>query len=249
MKIVINPDYEELRSWLETLPSIFENQGITIHQQRNTVKVFSLEKNSLLLNVKRFKQPHIFNRLIYTFFRKSKACRSYLNTQRIAAKGFNTATEIACIEIKHGGLFADSYFVSLQIENVRPLRDLYKGPLKGNELLIEDFALYTFALHKAGIYHLDYSPGNVLFRHADEDTVFYLLDLNRMKFKSVSIKDGCRSFQRMFDDYDILYMISRIYGTKRDLSPRECNRFVNLVMKFKNRYVQHRERKNRRKKL
>lgn len=39
------------------------------------------------------------------------------------------------------------------------MRELYFGPLTGNEDLLRAFARYTAALHEAGICHQDYSPG------------------------------------------------------------------------------------------
>lgn len=42
------------------------------------------------------------------------------------------------------------------------------------------FAEFTARLHEAGILHLDYSPGNILYDKIGEEYHFSLVDINRM---------------------------------------------------------------------
>ncbi|MDR2914170.1 MAG: hypothetical protein LBV74_04970 [Tannerella sp.] len=202
MKIVINSKYEYLRDWVEKITFHFDNGGEILHNKRNIIKVFSLE-NGISINVKKFHKPHFFNRIIYTFFRKSKAFRSYCNTLYIAGKGFDTAESIAYVEVYEKGLLSDSYYISLHCRGVKEMREYYWGPLAGNEGLIDAFAHYSAALHDAGIYHLDYSPGNVLIRDDAGKYTFILVDVNRMKFMAVSSDRGYRNFARLFENDDI----------------------------------------------
>lgn len=44
------------------------------------------------------------------------------------------------------------------------------------------FAEFTARLHEAGILHLDYSPGNILYDKIGEEYHFSLVDINRMHF-------------------------------------------------------------------
>lgn len=246
MKIVIHSTYEYLRGWIENLPNSFGDGGEVIQDNRNIIKVFSPEKG-ITVNVKRFKKPFLINRIVYTFFRKSKARRSYYNTLQIAEKGFETAESIAYIEIKKGGLLSDSFYISLQCNQVKEMREYYWGPLSGNEKLIDAFAHYSAALHDAGIYHLDYSPGNILIRDDAERFTFILVDVNRMKFMPVSIDKGCRNFARLFDNDEIYRRIAETYSQSRILV-FDKEEAIRLIMKYKNQFLRKDARKEKMKK-
>jgi serine/threonine protein kinase len=235
MKTVINPRYEYLHDWIENMPFLFEKEGEIIYKKRNTIKMFLLD-NRLIINVKRFHKPHFFNRILYTFFIKSKAFRSYCHTLRIFEKGFDAAEAVAYMEINEGGLLSDSYYISLQCRNVREIREYYAGPLAGNETLIDAFARYSAALHDAGIYHLDYSPGNILIRNdsVSGEYSFILVDVNRMKFMSVGTEKGCKNFARLFGNDDINKRIGVVYSqSRKNIFDKE--KAIRLILKYKNR--------------
>lgn len=238
MKVVINSKYEYLRDWIEQMPVNFDRGGEVIQDDRNIIKILSLD-NGLKVNVKRFKKPHLINRIAYTFFRKSKAFRSYYNALRIAEKGFETAESIAYIEIKEGGLLSDSYYISLQCSGVIEVREYCHGPLSGNERVIDAFAKYTAALHDAGIFHIDYSPGNILIRENDGKYAFILVDLNRMKFMHVSNEDGCRNLARLFTVDEINIYVVGIYAQSRK-QPFSKEEAVRLLMYYRNQFL-HKE--------
>jgi serine/threonine protein kinase len=245
MNVIINPGYDYLREWIEAIPVFFDKGGEIIYNKRNIIKVF-LSGNGLYINVKRFRKPRLFNRIMYTFFRKSKAFRAYYNALRISGKGFDTAESVACIEIKKGGLFSDSYYISLHCRHVREMREYYFGPLAGNENLIDAFARYSAALHDAGIYHLDYSPGNILIRDdwASGKYTFIPVDVNRMKFMSVSPDKGCKNFARLFGDDDIYKRIGVVYSQSRKKT-FDKEKAVRLILKYKNRFLKKKARKEK----
>lgn len=243
MKVVIHSTYEYLRDWIERIPDSFGDGGEIIQENRNVIKVFSLDIG-ITVNVKRFKKPHLINRIVYTFFRKSKASRSYYNTLRIAEKGFETADPIAYIEIKKNGLLSDSFYISLQCNPVKQMREYYWGPLSGNEKLIDAFARYSAALHDAGIYHLDYSSGNILIRDDAGKYTFILVDVNRMKFMPVNIDKGCRNFARLFDNDEIYRRIAETYSQSR-IPVFDKEEAIRLIMKYKNQFLQKNVRKEK----
>lgn len=247
MKIVVDPQYEYLREWIEHIPSFFEKDGQIIYKARNILKVFSVN-NGLDINVKRYKKPHFFNRVVYSFFRKTKASRSYYNTLRIAKKGFEAATAIAYIEIKEKGLFSDSYFVSIQCHNVEEIRGYCEGSIAGKEDLMSAFAKYSALLHDSGIYHLDYSPGNILFRTENGNYRFYLVDVNRMKFMPVGIDAGCRSFARLSRSDEICKYIGCIYAQSR-ITPFCEDEAIRLIIKYRDQFFRKKARMNSVKKI
>jgi Lipopolysaccharide kinase (Kdo/WaaP) family. len=247
MKIVINPEYDFLREWIEQVPSFFEDRGEILYKGRNLLKVFNTD-NGVVVNVKRYRTPAFFNRIVYSFFRKSKAARSYQNTLKIAEKGFETARAIAYIEIKQGGLLSHSFFISLQCIDVKEIRVCNSGPLLGNEKLIEAFTCYSASLHDAGIYHLDYSPGNILYREDAGKYTFTLVDLNRMKFMPVNYNAGCKSFSRLFIDDEIYKCIGNVYSGLRynTLGEDETTR---LMINYKNNFWKRKAHLKRLKKI
>jgi serine/threonine protein kinase len=244
MKIVINPKYERWSDWLEKIPFFFEQEGVIIHQQRNCIKVFSPDEGKTKVNIKKFHTPHLFNRIMYTFFRKSKAYRSYFNTLQIAKKGFDTAEAIAYIEIHEGGLLSGSYFISLQCLSMKEMREYYYGPLTGNEPLIDSFTRYSASLHDAGIYHLDYSPGNILFHQEGEKYNFILVDVNRMKFIPVSFRRGCRNFARLFGSDEIYERIAVIYSQSRKKRENQ-QEGIRFILNDKKRFLRRKAWKKR----
>lgn len=70
-KIILNPQYKSLYTFIETLPQNFNAGGEIVQDRRNTIKKFKV--NGLEINVKRYRVPIFINRIAYTFFRKSKA--------------------------------------------------------------------------------------------------------------------------------------------------------------------------------
>ena len=75
MKIIINPTYQHLTKFIESLPQIFEYQGNSIYKARNEIKTFVVDGTTI--NVKSYQKPILINRIAYTFFRKTKAERAY----------------------------------------------------------------------------------------------------------------------------------------------------------------------------
>ena len=112
MKVTINPKFEYLRSFIEKLPCSFDQEGKLIYSGRNQIKVFSA--GDLLINVKRYGVPSLFNRIIYSYFRPSKGFRAFTYPQMLLAKGFQTPHPVAYVEEESCGSIKHSYFVSIQ---------------------------------------------------------------------------------------------------------------------------------------
>ena len=189
MNIVIHPQYEYLTDFIHRLPAFFEKEGTTIYDGRNRIKVFQI--NGLLLNVKRFRKPILINRLIYSFLRAPKAKRSYEYALRLREKGIDTPEPIAYILCEEKGLLSWSYFISFQMpETYHTLYEAGQGPIEENSELFRALGTYTAHLHQKGIYHRDYSPGNILYHQEPDGIHFSLIDINRMSFGKVSLKQG-----------------------------------------------------------
>lgn len=219
--LILHPDYRFLETFVRSIPERFENEGETIYTGRNLIKVFDVE--GLKINVKRYKVPIYINRVVYTFLRKSKAYRAYSYADRLKHLGVDTPAPIASLCFNKRGLLHRCFFVSVQLEHTNTLYEAYKLPEDKRKALFTDLGRYTAQLHGKGIYHKDYSPGNILY---DEKNHFYLVDINRMQFdSSISLKKGCKNFARLWGKAnEILPPIAEGYARERGFDYEKCLR-------------------------
>ena len=74
MRVIVNPKYTHLQKQIEEIPKFFADEGKVVYDGRNILKRISLDNVDVV--VKSFKKPHIINRVVYSYFRQSKAARS-----------------------------------------------------------------------------------------------------------------------------------------------------------------------------
>ena len=223
MKLVINPDYAALTDFIRNLPENFDHEGVTIYKARNEIKV--IQAGNVQLNVKRYKVPHIINRFAYSYLREPKAVRAYQYAFRLLEKGIDTPVPVAYILFYEGGMLATSYFISLQMPG-DTLYNAGREPLAGNEALFTALGDYTAQLHQAGVYHRDFSPGNILYRKEDAGYHFSLLDINRMEFGSVSLKKGCENFARLWGSDKAIDLTVHQYAKSMHYDADQCLAFA-----------------------
>lgn len=179
IKAVINPEFEHLRKELLSIPETIAVCGTKIFQGRN--RIYRATIGGIDLTVKEFRVPSLANRIAYTFFRKGKARRSYDNAMALGKLGIGTPEPIAYIEERAGGLLRRSYYVCRYWEG-----DVVGGwehKMSDSGAMLESLARFTLTLHQKGVYHKDFSQGNILYRHdKDGGFEFVLVDINRMQF-------------------------------------------------------------------
>jgi serine/threonine protein kinase len=227
MKIQIHPSYQSLTPFIKLLPDRFDTDGEIIFKERNTLKKIRTDGQTLI--VKLFKTPHIINRIAYTFFRLSKAERSYKYALELIEKGITTPFPIAYITEKKGGLFSRSFYVSSYIDYSGLLRELAYHPLEEVKALAEAFAHFTAFLHDNEVFHIDYSPGNILYKKEEDQYRFCLVDLNRMKFEKVDINAGCFNLRRLWGEERTIAYIAAVYAKDRGFNEKEC---VDLSLRY-----------------
>lgn len=179
IKTVINPEFEHLRKELSSIPETIAVCGTKIFQGRN--RIYRATIGGIDLTVKEFRVPSLANRIAYTFFRKGKARRSYDNAMTLGKLGIGTPEPIAYIEERAGGLLRRSYYVCRYWEG-----DVVGGwehKMSDSGAMLESLARFTLTLHQKGVYHKDFSQGNILYRRdKDGGFEFVLVDINRMLF-------------------------------------------------------------------
>lgn len=242
MRIVINPKYDFLKEQIKSIPNLFEEKGEIIYDGRNLLKREII--NGVDVVVKSFKKPHLFNRVVYSFFRKSKASRSYLFSNEIIDRGFYSPEPIAVIEQYSYSLLTRSYYIC-RYDNGETVRYLMDGVVAGNEDKLKAFARYTAELHNASILHLDYSPGNILIRSTKNGYEFSLVDVNRMRIvPSIDCETACKNMSRLCISQEVLSYIMTEYALIRGWDVKSTvNLSLYYTSQFFKRYLFHRAAK------
>lgn len=183
MRICLNPVYEMLRPFVESLPRTFPRSGRTLHAQRNTVKAFRAAGIDVV--VKRYKRPDPLHAFIYTYFVRSKARRAYTHAERLLAAGIDTPRPVAWCERHRRGVLTESYLVTLRTDSIPLSQAAARFPEESARQVIDAFARFAVRLHEAGIEHQDFNHANILYRpdaQAADGFRFQLIDINRMRF-------------------------------------------------------------------
>lgn len=219
MRIVVHPHYTHVADFVQLLPTLFANEGELLYDKRNKIRRFYMNGEPII--VKKFKQPHLIQRITYTFFKKSKAERAYLYAAKLREQGFETPHEIAFIEIKSNGLFTDSYFVSTECRDASMKQLLNKEHFE--EKPADELAAYLAKLHQKGILHGDINLSNILYRIEDGQYFFTLIDTNRSQFiPSPSVELCIENLKRLTHHKQLLEYVVRKYAVIRGWSPEIC---------------------------
>lgn len=218
MIIKINSDYEHHKEFLNDCIANFETKGEDFgNQKRNTIKLFICD--DLTINIKSFKVPNVFNQIAYKFFRKSKAERSFIYALKLKELGINTPDPIAYYEFTTFLLFKKSFYISKQLECDLTYRELINDfNYEDYDTILRQFTRFTFELHEKGIEFLDHSPGNTLITKTDTGYTFALVDLNRMKFKSLDFNARMKNFARLSKYKHMVEIMSDEYAKCIDKS-------------------------------
>jgi hypothetical protein len=189
--------------------------------KRNKIKIIPF--NNIQLNIKSFKIPGLINGIIYKFFRKSKAERSYKYAKILIENGIGTPNPIAFHENKSTLRLLDSYYVCEHLKPDYVFKELFNREITDLDLILRQFTHFTFNLHEKGIEFLDHSPGNTLVKKKEEGNYeFYLVDLNRMNFHTtMSFKTRMKNLARITPSEAWVKIISSEYAKLYDKSEEE----------------------------
>ena len=235
----IAPGFEGLESWIKDLPGHFSFNGISIFKDRNEVRVF--KESGFEINVKAFKLPNLINRFAYVYLRGSKAARSFEYALRFLEVGASTPAPVAYIDCLSKGQLKESYYVTLHYDHDFTLRDVLNDLVPDKENILVQWVRFTWAqLHRNGIYHLDYSPGNTLIHKEKNEYNFAIVDLNRMEFVSVDFNKGIQNFRQLDTGEDTLRLIATEYAS---LCKEPAGKAISLLLKYDKSNKSYRRRK------
>lgn len=178
-------------------------EGTIIYAKRNTLR----SHNGYI--TKQFAIPPLWRGIIYGLFSPSKAKRSYEYAKRL---GDLTPTPIAYREIRYCGVLRQSCYVCKESECKYTFNDLiHNKSFPNREVILQSIGRFTAELYQRGIYHQDYSGGNILFN--EDGSKIEVIDLNRIKlYKKLPIKRGLQLFERLNIDKEALSILGASFA-------------------------------------
>jgi serine/threonine protein kinase len=218
---LIHSSYQPLANEIERY---FAQSNTLLQDDRNTIK--EVVFNNEILVVKSYKQPNWLRGFIYTYFKKTKAWRAYQYGLKIAKF---TPSVIARIE-NFQPLLRKSYLICQKFEADFDIRSpLLDKSFNDRKQIFKQFSGFVYQLHQNNILHNDLSPGNILIKKNQQNYEFKIIDINRMHFKALSIKDKAKNFNKLWADDDDLALILQTYAK---LSGKKVDYFVNLGLGY-----------------
>ena len=215
MKKNFNFNFNTFEAELTKLIHNFSTTGTLFGDgQRNTIKLFEFKNKTI--NVKSFKTPNFINKIVYTYFRKSKARRSFEYATILLEKGIGTPQPIAYFENQDWIGLKDSYYISEHLNCDLTFRELVEIPdFPDHENVLKQFTRFSFELHEKGIEFLDHSPGNTLIKKGiDGQYKFYLVDLNRMDFhQTMDFDSRMKNLSHLTPKKEMVTLMSAEYAT------------------------------------
>ena len=240
MKIQLAPLFEDQKKKILSYLENFDHLGTLIGKGgRNKIKLFELDGKTI--NIKSFKIPNKLNQIIYKYFRKSKAERSFTYAQFLISKNIGTPAPIAFAENNSSILFSQSYYISEHLHYDLTYRELVTNPdFPDHEQILRAFTRFTFRLHENGIEFLDHSSGNTLIQINDKNFNFFLVDLNRMNFKQLNFDERMKNFSRLTPKIDMVKVMADEYSK---LIQRNSEEVFEKMWFFTNRFQENYQRK------
>lgn len=190
-------EFATLRTFVATLPYRFAktDTGHVIYRGRNELRRFACEGRQVV--VKAFCTPNFINRIAYGFLRKSKAQRSFEYAALLRAQGIGSPAPVGWCTVRNGLLFGKSYYASLCSTLPYTYIDLMAGNVPQATELLREVGRTAARMHRAGMIHRDFSRGNLLVGMADGRPCVEVVDLNRIRFRKVSLAEGIKNFERL----------------------------------------------------
>jgi hypothetical protein len=206
--------YQSKKNEIFEIINNFNTSGLLFGDgNRNVIKLFDID--DLKVNVKSFKKPHLLNSVIYKYFRKSKAKRSFEFANILLENKIGTPQPISYFENSNFLGLKDSFYISEHLKCDLTFRELVQFPeFPENEIILRQFTKFSYNLHQKGIEFLDHSPGNTLIKKGNDGKYnFFLVDLNRMLFhKSMTFEVRMKNLRRLTPHIEMIKIMSNEYA-------------------------------------
>jgi len=237
-----NPKYED---FILNIKEYFKNDtNIVLYNKRNIIKIVEFQNKKYV--VKSFKIPHLLNQIVYNFFRASKAERSYENSVKLIELDINTPKPIGYIEFNTLLFFKESFYISDFFDYDFEIRAVFSDKqFKDRENILKSFIDFSYELHQKGVYHIDYSPGNILVKKENNSYIFSIIDVNRMKFLEMDTKLKMKSLSKLTkDDKDNTLML-QFYQKVSNIPLEELEKDFQYALLEEKAYLEKKKRLKR----
>lgn len=207
-----SPQFAESVLGLEELEALFKASTHIIQMNRNTIKQVQIGRTHAA--IKAFKIPNALQGFIYRFFRASKARRSFEYAEHLQKAEVGTPAPIAYVEVKSNWRLVQSYYISECVDYDCLIRDALALKTEEDKAMVKAFARFSYELHEKGIEHLDFSTGNILIRKNANarDYEFFLVDINRMRFRQLNTKQRLHNFMRISEAPEVVAILAEVYA-------------------------------------
>lgn len=156
-----------------------------------------VEDSSLFIKI--FNFGDIFDRLF--LLKKSRSLRAWKGSMLLLEKGFPTPTLVAQGDITERFLLKKTFLITNALKGSLSVYEYLDTFFKERSAeviqkkrgFIIKMGRLIGRLHKAGIFHGDLRPGNILVIHSDNNPTFYFIDNERNKFFSKGIPQQLRA--------------------------------------------------------
>ncbi|HPI20817.1 MAG TPA: lipopolysaccharide kinase InaA family protein [Candidatus Kapabacteria bacterium] len=248
MEVKVSKLFSSLENQLQEIIINYDQKGIVlVDGERNKIKLFDFE--GIKINIKSFKKPNFINSIIYKFFRKSKAKRSFENATFLLENKIGTPQPIAYFENFTFFGLRKSFYVCEHLVSDLIFRELVENPnYPDSENILRQFTQFSFDLHEKGIEFLDHSPGNTLIKKVSEKQYeFFLVDLNRMNFHhSMSFEMRMKNLCRLTPHKDMIEIMANEYAKLYGISEEKTfSTLLELTTNFQERFYRKRRLKKR----
>lgn len=220
IKYKLHDDFKTFENDLFNIKEIFSKQENTIHKARNVLKVIPL--HGIETVIKAFRIPNAINQFAYAYIRHSKAYKSYFNAIRLQELGVSTPEPIGFIEFYRNGFFKESFFLCKKFDYELTMADIRDNPPKDKDAILKAFSKFTYNIHQKGVWHVDYSGGNILINRTQDSYEFSLVDINRMEFKEIKEYEGLENFNKFWFNEDDLTKIAKEYALLANLDEQKA---------------------------
>lgn len=241
MIITINQKYGSdtaLRTLLSRLPEAFaNNEGELIYDGRNTLRRFVMP-SGLVVIVKAYKRPNLFQKICYSTFWKNKAYKSFHYALRLRQMGIDTPAAIATVCCKKHGMVERYFFASTE-DNRPDCRILRDGNMDNPQPLIDALTAYLIRLHDLGFMHGDTNLSNFLYEQQTDGTYhFSVIDTNRSTFlgRPATKAEATANLMRLTHKRTLLSQLVASYARQRGWDEEATTHHViNLMDRFERR--------------
>lgn len=228
-RLVVDKAYVNHIGMMWQLPQLFERgEGTLIHDLRNQLRI--LQMGPVEVVVKSFALPHWLNRFVYVFLRSSKAKRSFLYARMLRNGGFGSPRPVAYFEERLLGMvLRRSYYVCLRSQLPYTYLDVVQGKVSDTdaEVYLRAVGRFTARFHMADMLHKDYNNGNLLLgMDAEGRPQIEVIDLNRIRFRTVSVKEGCENMKHLTCNATQMRVLAESYAQERNADAEACLQWI-----------------------